>query len=319
MDIEYDYCRCIGDCVYTLTPRLRVRMLSDIFKKKNVSQSRVSVNPHGAEDYYGSRKRLFIGLIIGTSILLCTILLLFWIVPYIGLANIHPVLPYVSGAFLFGLIALITWASLGLVLHILKGRAVLGTRRIRGLTIKLFLPLMVLLARFLGISKERVRHSFIKVNNELVRSENDTFEPHEILILTPHCLQSSKCGIRLSYDVDLCQRCGKCPVSMLLRLRDHYGVAFAIATGGTIARRIVVQNRPRMIIAVACERDLTSGIQDTYPLPVYGVLNERPNGPCLDTLVPHESIERALRMFIKNPPPPLSVNSIFAASPVKEE
>lgn len=266
--------------------------------------------PHtpGPEAYYGSRKRLFIGLITGTSVLLCTILLLFWIVPYIGLANIHPVLPYLSGAFLFGLIGVIAWASLGLVLHILKGRPVLGTQRMRGLTIKLFLPLMVLLARFLGISKERVRHSFIKVNNELVRSENDTFEPHEILILTPHCLQSSSCSIRLSYNVDHCERCGRCPVSMLLRLRDHYGVQFAIATGGTIARRIVVQKRPRMIIAVACERDLTSGIQDTYPLPVYGVLNERPNGPCLDTLVPERSIEHALRMFLKHPPAPLSLD-----------
>lgn len=264
-----------------------------------------------AESYYGARKRLFIGLITGTSFLICTILLLFWVVPYIGLGNIHPILPYVSGAFLFALIAVITWASLGLVLHILKGRPILGTQRIRGLTIKLFLPLMVLLARFLGIPKENVRHSFIKVNNELVRSENDTFAPADILILTPHCLQSSTCTLRLSYDVDHCARCGKCPVSMLLRLRDHYGVQFAIATGGTIARRIVVQKRPRMIIAVACERDLTSGIQDTYPLPVYGVLNDRPNGPCLDTLVAEEAIERALRMFITNPPPPLNLNALI--------
>ncbi len=260
----------------------------------------------GPDRYYGARKRLFIGLITGTSVLLCAILSLFWIIPYIGLANIHPVLPYVTGAGLLALIGVIAWAALGLVLHILKGRPVLGTQKIRGLTIKLFLPLMVLLARFLGISKEKVRHSFIKVNNELVRTENDAFAPHDILILTPHCLQNSQCGIRLSYDVDLCKRCGQCPVTMLLRLRDYYGVQFAIATGGTIARRIVVQKRPRMIIAVACERDLTSGIQDTYPIPVYGVLNERPNGPCLDTVVTEDSVERALRMFIANPPLPVS-------------
>ncbi|WP_242864780.1 DUF116 domain-containing protein [Youngiibacter fragilis] len=49
-----------------------------------------------------------------------------------------------------------------------------------------------------------------------------------------------------------------------------------------------------MIIAVACERDLSSGIQDTYPLPVYGILNKRPKGPCLDTLVPLKQVEKAL-------------------------
>ena len=71
-----------------------------------------------------------------------------------------------------------------------------------------------------------------------------------------------------------------------------------IATGGTIARRIVVQTRPRCIIAVACERDLTSGIQDSYPLPVFGVLNQRPHGPCVDTLVPMKALEDAVRIFL---------------------
>ena len=84
----------------------------------------------------------------------------------------------------------------------------------------------------------------------------------------------------------------------LLNLRDKYGVRLAIATGGTIARRIVVQTRPRCIIAVACERDLTSGIQDSYPLPVFGVLNQRPHGPCVDTLVPMNALEDAVRIFL---------------------
>ena len=84
----------------------------------------------------------------------------------------------------------------------------------------------------------------------------------------------------------------------LIALSEAYGVHIAIATGGTIARRIVVQKRPKLIVAVACERDLTSGIQDTYPIPVYGVLNDRPNGPCLDTQVALPHLEAALRFFL---------------------
>ena len=263
------------------------------------------------EHYYGARKRLFIGLITGTSVFLCLILLAGWIIPFIGFSQIHPSLPYVFGLLFGAAILFICWTTLGLVLQILKGRAVLGTSKMRGMTIRIFLPLMTMFARLIGIDKRRVRQSFIRVNNELVRSENGKFEAKDILILTPHCLQSSTCDLRLSYNVDNCKRCGKCPVAMLLRLRDHYGVKFAIATGGTIARRIVVNARPKFIVAVACERDLTSGIQDTYPLPVYGVLNERPCGPCLDTLVPELSMERALRMFIKDPAPPLQFEAAF--------
>ncbi|HCG04438.1 MAG TPA: hypothetical protein DEV75_05105, partial [Desulfovibrio sp.] len=50
-------------------------------------------------------------------------------------------------------------------------------------------------------------------------------------------------------------------------------------------------------------RDLASGIQDTHPIPVYGVLNERPNGPCLDTLVSLGNVEKALRHFLNVLPP----------------
>jgi hypothetical protein len=107
--------------------------------------------------------------------------------------------------------------------------------------------------------------------------------------------------MRLTYDIRNCKRCGKCPITRLIDLCDKYGVKLAIATGGTIARRIVVQARPRIILAVACERDLSSGIQDTYPIPVYGVLNDRPHGPCLDTQVDLSHVEQALLKFLDVP------------------
>ena len=68
----------------------------------------------------------------------------------------------------------------------------------------------------------------------------------------------------------------------------------SVATGGTLARRIVVEKKPNIIIGVACERDLTSGIQDSYPIPVFGILNRRPNGPCYDTDVDLELVERGM-------------------------
>ena len=58
-----------------------------------------------------------------------------------------------------------------------------------------------------------------------------------------------------------------------------------------------MEERPVGIIAVACEMDLTSGIRDSYPLPVYGVLNERPHGPCCDTTVALDMVRDAMRLF----------------------
>jgi hypothetical protein len=50
---------------------------------------------------------------------------------------------------------------------------------------------------------------------------------------------------------------------------------------------------------VACERDLTSGIQDAYTLPVIGILNERPFGPCFNTSVDISKVAEALE-FLAN-------------------
>ena len=250
------------------------------------------------DEYGGTGKRLFIGLVAGTATLLCLLLLCIWLIPTIGFAAIHPWLPVIAGVVFGGAILAIIWLSVGLVLHAYTGKPVLGTSRLRGITIRLLLPLMELMGRMMRIPVSTVRRSFIKVNNELVLSANIRCEPRQLLVLLPHCIQSSRCTHRLTYHIDNCVRCGACPIKDVLGLRDTYGVQVAIATGGTIARRIVVQARPRIIVAVACERDLSSGIQDTHPLPVFGVINERPNGPCLDTLVSIRRLESAIRRFI---------------------
>lgn len=247
----------------------------------------------------GARKRLFIGLAVGTSLLLCLLLLLGWVIPFVGFGNIHPALPYITGVIFFAAVALIVFATVTLVAHVYRGRPFLGSQHFRGAAVRFFLPLMELVGRIAGISPAQVRRSFIKVNNELLLTDTRRYAPEEILILLPHCIQKSACGLRLSHDVKHCRRCGNCPVGELLALRDVYNVHLAVATGGTIARRIVVEKRPCFILAVACERDLSSGIQDVYPLPVFGLLNERPNGPCFDTLVSLPLVEAALRRFIK--------------------
>ena len=93
--------------------------------------------------------------------------------------------------------------------------------------------------------------------------------------------------------------CGKCEIKDLIELSDQYQVKIAVATGGTLARRIIVDNRPEAIVAVACELDLTSGIQDSYPIPVVGILNERPNGPCINTKVDIQKVRDAILDFLE--------------------
>ena len=158
---------------------------------------------------------------------------------------------------------------------------------------------MIVLGRMLGISKEKVQQSFVEVNNLLVKAKCSEARPKRLLLLMPHCLQFNDCAIKVTSDASKCKACGKCKIKDLVELSNKYGVHLSVATGGTLARRRVAEAKPEAIIAVACERDLTSGIQDAYPLPVIGILNERPFGPCFNTSVDIAKVAEALEFFAK--------------------
>ena len=85
----------------------------------------------------------------------------------------------------------------------------------------------------------------------------------------------------------------------LLNLTEKYGVNLAVVTGGTLARNVLKNLRPQAVLAIACERDLTSGIQDVFPLPVIGVLNQRPFGPCFNTRIDIEQVDAILQDMVE--------------------
>lgn len=251
------------------------------------------------------QKRIFIGLLTATCLLLAVLLAVLWYVPYIGLTNIHPDLPLILGI-VFGILSLVAVVGVALlILTILLGRDLFFSHRLRGIVIKIIFPLMVLVGKLFGVSKTQVQRSFIEINNHLVLAQHLHTSPQKLLLLMPHCLQFHECPVRITGNVVNCKRCGRCHIKGLVDISDKYGVGLAVATGGTLARRIVVEKRPKIIIAVACERDLTSGIQDAYPLPVFGIPNKRPHGPCYDTEVDLEKVEEAVKIFLgpENWPP----------------
>jgi hypothetical protein len=140
-----------------------------------------------------------------------------------------------------------------------------------------------------------IERMIVSVNNEaLLRRAPLSPRPRKILLLLPHCLQQHECGHRLQGDASACQRCGRCAIGPLSALAEERGMALAIATGGTSARKAVRTAAPDLVIAVACPRDLSSGILDAWPVPAWGELNSQPFGECYDTTVDDRALSGAL-------------------------
>ena len=244
-------------------------------------------------------KPFLLGLLVGSTLLFCAGLFLLWALPHFGSSFISPnvstfILLIVST---LACLALLFCAAVGIGL--ILGIKLPFMHRLRGIMNCLLFPMMRFLGILLRIPKSRVRLAFIRINNELSRVSGVSCKPEELLILLPHCIQKSTCKHRLTHNIQNCVRCGACTVGALLDLGDKYGVDVTIVPGGTVARQIIKQKRPKCVIAVACHRDLTSGVRDVAALPVYGVVNQRPFGPCINTSVDADKVEEAIKMFLQ--------------------
>lgn len=219
--------------------------------------------------------RVFLGLAVLTTIIVILAAGLFLWLIYPRLTSTGPFIPKLfSLIFLTFAAILIIWLLL-FVWSAITRRPITRLIIIPNLVNKL-LDLVMAIGRLLGISKDRLTNSFLKIHNLIVGSKAPRAEPDKLLLLLPRCLTKDN-------------------FKSLRGLRDHYGFHMFTVGGGTEARIKIKAIRPQMIIAIACERDLLSGFKDVNThIPVIGFPNRRPEGPCKNTCVDLVKIEKAI-------------------------
>lgn len=243
-----------------------------------------------------TQKRLYLSLLLGSLLLVALTTGVIWI-----LFKQDSMLSKILLFSIIGILAMIFIVSgigiLAIVIMIIRSKAIPSLENITKLANEMLFPLTILVGKCIGIKQERIQRSYIAVNNNLVKSKKLNLTNKKIMILLPHCLQDADCPHKITMDINNCRHCGKCCISEIISLGSKYSAQVKVATGGTLARKFIEDYRPDGVIAVACERDLSQGIQDIGTLPVYGVLNLRPNGPCFNTSVDIDQVEKALQII----------------------
>jgi len=164
--------------------------------------------------------------------------------------------------------------------------------------VNIYYPIARIMGRISFQKMDTLQESFLYFNNEIVVTNHQGMHYSNLLLLLPHCLQSSQCKIRINNNIVECEECGGCDMAKMKALSRDYQIKTAVASGGSLARKLVNETQPDMIIAVACHRDLTEGVRDSWRFPVYAVLNEKPKGPCFETTVSASVIDFAIHKFI---------------------
>lgn len=225
-------------------------------------------------------KRIFLGVLLVTIVISGLISLLVWYMITPRLNQFHPLLPLIVGAVFLALWGVFSLWFLLMVVSILFEKDFFMRLGGKEISLTFLVPIALRLGTRIGISRDRIGNSFVRVSNTLIRTTAQRVTPEKLLILLPRCLQRS-----------LIQR--------ITDFSKRLKIPVYTVPGGEKAREIVYKLRPKAIIGVACERDLLNGIQEIMTkIPVIGVPNRRPEGPCKNTTVDLEEFEKAVQTFL---------------------
>ena len=203
--------------------------------------------------------------------------ILYLLAPRLGL--IHPAIPTVLWISLASLAAL-SWIWLGLIVLSFRFRRPLLPERLaeRGP----FLRLMRLTSKVANLFGKRdwVENAAVKFYNALALERGRKVGKGELLLLIPRCLSKET-------------------LNGVLEIAGRYDVPVFVATRGQLARRVIRERRPRAVVAVACERDMVSGLHDVAgKIPVLGLTMTLPSGPCKDALLDLPKLEEWVKSYV---------------------
>ncbi|HVO34238.1 MAG TPA: DUF116 domain-containing protein [Gemmatimonadales bacterium] len=135
-------------------------------------------------------------------------------------------------------------------------------------------------ARRFGV-RDWVEHAAVEVYNGLASRRGRKVGKGELLVLIPRCLSKEA-------------------LDGILDVAGRYDVPVFVATRGQLARRAIRERRPRAVVAVACERDMVSGLHDVAAkVPVLGLTMRLPSGPCKDAAVDVAKLESWVKSFVE--------------------
>ncbi|HUO52998.1 MAG TPA: DUF116 domain-containing protein [Gemmatimonadaceae bacterium] len=178
-----------------------------------------------------------------------------------------------------GLLLALAWLAL-IALAVATGRSLLPERLAeRGLFLRT-LHLAWRTGQLFGVRRDWTGHASVLVYDRLALARRRTVSADELLILIPRCLSREA-------------------LDGVLAIAKRHNVSAFVATRGQLARRVIRERRPRAVVAVACERDMVSGIHDVAGrVPVLGLTMTLPSGPCKDASIDLGRMEEFVSKYL---------------------
>ena len=139
------------------------------------------------------------------------------------------------------------------------------------------------IAHVLNLDDYLIDDIAIKVRDDVNKEKFKQIPAEKTLIFLPHCLRHKDCPATLQKEGLNCTECGLCSIGVIKKKAEPLGYKLYIVPGSSFVKKIVMENKFKAVIGVACHEDLNQMmmlLSDFYP---QGVLLEKTG--CFETKV----------------------------------
>jgi hypothetical protein len=151
----------------------------------------------------------------------------------------------------------------------------------------------------MGVDEKELFQLYVKTKNNASREQFASTPYTERILLLPQCLRYKECPAELGEYGYKCQECGKCNLIKIIHLAKTLGYKGTfILPGGSIAKKIFLEMKPKASIGVACSKELILGSFLCEKLGVIGLGIALLRDGCVNTLVNWRSLNDTIHLHL---------------------
>ncbi|SDA40982.1 DUF116 domain-containing protein [Methanobrevibacter millerae] len=139
------------------------------------------------------------------------------------------------------------------------------------------------IAKLLKLDDNLIDSISIQTRNDINKKKFKKIPADKTLIFLPHCLRHKDCPATLQKEGVKCTCCGLCSIGVIKKKAEPMGYKTYIVPGSSFVKKIVMENKFKAVIGVACHEDLNQMMMLLSDFCPQGVLLKKTG--CFETRV----------------------------------
>ena len=112
------------------------------------------------------------------------------------------------------------------------------------------------ISKLLKMDEHFIDNIAIRVRDDINKEKFKKIPAEKTLIFLPHCLRHRNCPATLQKEGLNCTECGLCSIGVIKKKAEPLGYKLYIVPGSSFVKKIVMENKFKAVIGVACHEDL---------------------------------------------------------------